>query len=148
MSHTSLNYHIVFSTKERRAFIRDEVAERLHPYLGGIIREMDGVALAAGGVADHVHVAASLTAKAALMDVLRILKANSSRWVHESFPDLADFEWQDGYSAFSVSASVMPKVVAYLQGQREHHKEMTFQEELVALLKRHGVKYDERYVFG
>ena len=148
MSYTSLNYHIVFSTKERRAFIRDDVAERLHAYLGGTIRQMEGVALAVGGTPDHVHLVASLTAKTALMDVLRDLKSNSSRWIHENFRDLPDFEWQDGYSAFSVSTSVLPKMIAYVQGQREHHKKMTFQEELVALLRKHGVKYDERYVFG
>jgi REP element-mobilizing transposase RayT len=148
MSFISLNYHIVFSTKERRAFVRDDVAERLHAYLGGTVAELDGVALAVGGVADHVHIVASLSAKRALMDVLRDLKANSSRWVHENFRDLPDFDWQDGYSAFSVSASVLPKVVDYVRGQREHHRKMTFQEELIALLKRHGVKYDERYIFG
>ncbi len=148
MSHTSLNYHIVFSTKERRAFIGDDVAARLHPFLGGMVRQIDGVALAVDGAADHVHVVASLTAKLALMDVLRDLKANSSRWVHENFADLPDFEWQDGYSAFSVSNSVLPKVIEYVQGQREHHRKMSFQEELIALLKRHGVKYDERYIFG
>ena len=138
----------MFSTKERRPFIGDDVATRLHPYLGGIIREIEGVALAVNGAPDHVHVVASLTAKLALMDVMRDLKANSSRWVHGHFPDLADFEWQDGYSAFSVSSSVMPKAIEYVHGQREHHRKISFQEELIALLKRHGVKYDERYVFG
>jgi REP element-mobilizing transposase RayT len=138
----------VFSTKGRRPFIHDGLRERLAEYIGGIVREMDGSVPIANGPTDHFHVVAILTPKVPLMDVIKSIKGSSSKWIHETFPDLPDFDWQDGYSAFTVSQSVLPQVIQYVTGQLEHHKKMTFQEELIALLKKHGVKYDERYVFG
>jgi REP element-mobilizing transposase RayT len=148
MSFTNLNYHIVFSTKGRRPFIYDDLRPRLAKYIGGIVRELEGDVLSANGPTDHFHVVAILTPKVAVMDVIKGIKGGSSKWIHETFRELPDFDWQDGYAAFTVSQSALPRVIAYVEGQVEHHKKMTFQEELVALLKRHGVKYDERYIFG
>jgi len=102
---------------------------------------------AAGGTGNHVHVATTAKPTISMSDLVRTIKTNSSRWIHETLPELALFHWQDGYAAFSVSSSAMPKVVAYIRGQAEHHREMTFEEELVLLLKKHGIDYDERYVF-
>jgi putative transposase len=148
MSYTSLNYHIVFSTKERRPFIREEVRERLAPYIGAVIKDLGGVPVEINGPADHLHVVAILTAKVSLAECVKTIKGGSSKWIHDTFADLAEFNWQDGYSAFSVSHSVLPRVIEYVKTQQEHHKKMSFHDELIALLDRHGVPYDKRYVFG
>ena len=147
MSYTSLNYHIVFSTKARRPFMTTQILPRVCEYVGGIVRNQEGTALAVNGTADHLHVATIVPPTVALADFVRAVKANSSRWVHETFADLASFSWQVGYSAFTVSRSVKDSVVAYVVGQEEHHKKMTFQEDLIALLDRHGIAYDERYIW-
>ena len=127
--------------------IAPERMPRLGEYVGGIIRELGGQMLAANGPADHMHIVTILNQKLALMDVLKTIKANSSGWVHETFPDMQDFAWQDGYAAFTVSHSATEQVVEYVRRQAEHHRKMSFQEELIELLKRHGVEYDERYIW-
>jgi len=146
MSYTQLNYHLVFSTKDRRPWLGPEVMPRLREYLGGIIRNLGGQMLAANGPGDHVHLATILNQKRPLMDVLQELKQSSSKWIHQEFPDLRAFAWQDGYAAFTVSHSGMPQVVEYIAQQVPHHHRQTFVEELIALLERHGVQYDERYI--
>ena len=103
--------------------------------------------MAAGGVADHVHLPASIHKEMALSPLLRDVKALSSGWVHDTFSGVAEFAWQTGYAAFSVSQSNIEAVRKYIANQEEHHRRMTFKEELIALLKRHGVEYDERHVF-
>ena len=148
MSYTKFQHHIVFSTKERRPFLQGDRLTRTCEYIGGIIREEGGQMLAGGGMPDHVHVAAILRPTVAPADFVRVVKTNSSGWVHKTFPDLAGFHWQDGYAAFSVSASAMPRVIAYVRGQAEHHRSMSFQEELIGLLEKHGIEYDERYLFA
>ncbi len=148
MAYTKLMYHMVFSTKDRRPFLQGDVLDRVCKYIGGIIRSEKGQMLAAGGAADHVHVAAVLNPTAAVAVLLRKVKANSSKWIHNEFPDLAAFGWQDTYSAFCVSQSVMPEVVRYIEGQKAHHCKQTFCEELLALLAKHGIEYDERYIWS
>jgi REP element-mobilizing transposase RayT len=145
MSYTSLMYHIVFSTKQRKRFLRAEVLPRMCHYLGGIAREEKGTLLAADGWDDHVHLALTVSPMQSISDTVRVLKTNSSKWVHQTYPALGEFAWQDGYGAFSVSKSAMPRVIGYIEGQREHHQKMTFQEEFQALLKGHGIEYNERY---
>ena len=149
MAHTFTNLltHIVFSTKGREPWLSVTIKPRLLAYLGGIFREMDGKALLVNGPADHVHIVASLPATAALSDIMRTVKANSSGWVHETFPAAAGFAWQTGYGAFSVSQSQVEAVLAYVAKQEEHHRHMTFQEEYVSLLKKHNIPYDERYLW-
>jgi len=146
MSYTCLQYHIVFSTKERARLLDGEIMPRLVKYIGGIIRGLGGTLLGGNGSEDHMHLAAILPPTRTIADVLRDVKSNSSGWIRDEFPALSGFGWQDGYSAFSVSQSVMPKVLEYIREQKEHHKKMTFEEELGRLLKQHGIEFDPRYV--
>jgi len=146
MAYTKLIYHIVFSTKERRPFLRDEALSEMCAYLGGALRDQNVHPVVVGGMPDHLHLAVIGGQTTRLSDLMREVKANSSRWIHGRFPGLKAFGWQDSYSAFSVSASVLPDVVQYIRGQEVHHQKLTFQEELVALLTRHGVDYDPRYI--
>ena len=148
MSYTSLNYHIVFSTKERRAHLNEEQVQAVCRYIGGILRNQKGCLMTANGMADHLHLAVSLHPQTCLSDCLREIKASSSRWIHENYADLKLFSWQDGYSAFSVSYSGVDTVLAYIRNQQEHHHKMTFEEELISLLKKHKIDYDPKYVFG
>jgi len=146
-SYTCLYYHIIFSTRRRLPLITPDINERLYQYLGGIMTNQQGRLIAAGGAADHVHLLASLHPQTSLSDVLRLAKTNSSKWVHETFADQRDFGWQDGYAAFSVSSSAVPRVRAYIEAQEAHHRRVSFQEELIRFLKRHQVAYDERYIW-
>ena len=146
-SYTNLLYHIVFSTKERAPSINNEIRPRLLAYLGGIARELNATLLAAGGTEDHVHLLLSLSSSLSVADALRVLKTNSSRWVHQKWPSQRRFAWQSGYGAFSVSQSVIDDVRRYIANQEEHHRRMTFQEEFIALLKRHGIEFDKRYLW-
>ena len=140
----SLHYHIVFSTKERRPLIRPEWRPRLHEYLGGTARGLGAVAEAIGGVNDHVHLLIGLRATHCLADFLRELKKASSSWIiinHDS-----QFAWQDGYSAFTVSATHLDAVKKYIANQEKHHQKVDFVEELKQLLEKNGVKYDPKYL--
>jgi REP element-mobilizing transposase RayT len=145
-THLSLHYHLVFSTKNRVPNIVETCRGRLHAYLGGVVRNVEGVPEAIGGVEDHVHLLIGLRATARLADVVRDVKAVSSRWVHEETGDRG-FSWQEGYGAFTVSASQRDMVREYIARQEEHHRKRTFQEEYVELLKRSGVEYDDRYLW-
>jgi REP element-mobilizing transposase RayT len=113
-------------------------------YIGGIIRELDGKLLAADGTSDHVHLLMRLPPKLSLADGLRVIKTNSSRWVRETH---RQFRWQAGYAAFSVSESNLPAVARYIRNQEQHHRRISFQEELRACLKKHRIEYDERYIW-
>src|SRR4051812_34897171 len=144
-SFACLYYHLIFGTKTRAPLITEGVQLRLYDYIGGILRAEGCVLIAAGGMPDHVHLLVSLDKRVSMSEALRIVKTNSSRWVHETFPGLSGFAWQVGYGAFSVSASHLDAVKGYLSRQAEHHRSVTFQEEFVAFLRRHGIEYDERY---
>ena len=144
---TSLLVHVIFSTKGRTPSLDDELRPRLFAYMGGIIRELGGVPLIVNGVADHLHELLSLPPTVALADMMRTQKANSSKWVHEQWPRREAFAWQAGYGAFSVSQSNLEAVRTYIANQEEHHQRVTFQEEFLAFLKRHGIAYDERYIW-
>lgn len=148
MSYIKLNFHLISGTKNRRPLITDDIRPRLVKYLGGIIRGFDGVMFDAGGANDHMHVVASLNARHALADVMRDLKGDASTWIHKTFPSASDFDWQDGYSAFTVSESQLPAVIEYVRGQRKHHAKMSFDEELSKLLKLHNVAFDPKYSMG
>lgn len=144
MSHTytRLLYHIVFSTNGRHALITEDWRADLHSYLGGIITNIEGKALSIGGVADHFHILASIPAKLSLSDAVRTIKSNSSKWAHET-KAIPVFQWQEGYSAFTVSESNRETVKRYIVNQEEHHRRMPYQDELVALLRKHGIEFDE-----
>ncbi len=145
---TCLYYHLVFSTKNRTPWINAEIQSRLWEFLGGIARQNGMQALQIGGTEDHVHIVLRVPPTLAVSKALQLLKGASSRWVHETFPGLAGFAWQDGYGAFSVSKSQLPEVIAYVANQREHHRVRTFQEEFRMFLERHGIEYTERYLWG
>jgi putative transposase len=149
MAHTSANLltHVIFSTKDRIGFIDADLAASMFPYLGGIIRELNGTALAINGPADHVDLLVALPPNLALSEAMRVLKSNSSRWVHEQWPQRRAFAWQTGYGAFSVSQSNADQVCAYIANQEEHHRLVSFQDEFMAFLKRHGIAYDGRYIW-
>ena len=142
-SFVSCYVHCVFSTKQRQPLIHAELQERLCPYLGGIARENHMKALCVGGVADHVHALLSVPSTLAIARAVQLLKGNSSKWIHETFPAQRGFAWQEGYGAFSIGVSGISETTAYIQGQAEHHRKKTFQEEFIAFLKKHGMAYDE-----
>ncbi len=145
-SYTNLIYHIVFSTKNRQPVIIENVKTRLYEYIGGTIRGVGGIALAINGMEDHIHVLAKLRADKTVSAVLRDLKANSSGWMHKVFPELKDFSWQNGYGAFTVSASQSEKVKQYIADQEKHHQKRSFRDEFIALLKANEIDFDEKYL--
>jgi REP element-mobilizing transposase RayT len=141
-SFVSCLVHVVFSTKERRPWITPELQEKLWPYFGGIARNHNMKALKVGGVEDHVHILLSLPATLDIAKAVQLLKGNSSKWIHEAFVDRRSFEWQKGYGAFSIGVSGVEDTIAYIEHQREHHKRLTFQEELALILRKHGIEFD------
>jgi putative transposase len=145
-AYTSLHCHIVFSTKDRLRTISKDWRDRLHAYLGGIVKGLDGVPLAIGGIEDHVHLLVGMKSTHRLDYLLRDLKADSSEWVHADIGK-RQFAWQPGYAAFSVSPSSIDGVKKYILNQEEHHRVKTFQEEYVELLNMSGIEYDERYLW-
>ena len=147
MSYVSSYFHFVFITKELRRLITPELRDRLWPFLGGIARQNKMKAIEIGGTNDHVHLLISLPAALPVSKAMQLIKGGSSKWIHETFPDQRRFAWQEEYGAFSVSMSQMDKTVAYIKGQEEHHRRMTFQEEFLALLKKHRIEYDERFLW-
>ncbi len=143
-THTSLHYHLIFSTKQREPLIAKGWRDELHSYLGGIVKGLDAHPEGVGGVADHVHLLVSLKSTACLSDFMRELKKSSSAWAKES--KSRDFQWQEGYAAFTVSASAIKTVQQYIANQEAHHRVRSFREELVELLEKSGVAYDPRYL--
>jgi REP element-mobilizing transposase RayT len=150
MSHTYVSsfYHCVFSTKGRRQWITPDVSEHLWPYLGGIARQNKMKALAVGGVEDHVHILLSLPSRLDVAKALQLIKGGSSKWIHETFAELRSFSWQEGYGAFSIGISQIEATIRYINTQRQHHRKKTFKEEFIAILERHGIEYDPRYLWG
>jgi REP element-mobilizing transposase RayT len=146
-SFACLHYHIIFSTKNREPILVPELAERVYGYVGGILEGQHGTLLQIGGMPDHVHLLAGLSREMCVAEAVRLLKANSSKWIHEQFPDLSAFAWQAGYGAFTVSYSNLDAVRFYIQNQQKHHRTKTFQEEFVAYLKRHRLPFDERHLW-
>jgi len=146
-SYSTLLVHVVFSTKDRVRSMDAKIRPDLFAYMGGIVREVGGAARLINGTEDHVHMLASLPADVAIAECLRIVKTNSSRWVHQKFGNHRSFAWQAGYGAFSVSASNEKQVVRYIRDQERHHRRMTFQEEFIALSRKHGVAFEERFLW-
>jgi putative transposase len=149
MAHTycSSLFHCVFSTKGRRKAIAPEFQERLWAYMGGIARENKMKALAVGGTDDHAHILLSLPSSMTIADAMRKIKGGSSLWLHETC-GLTGFEWQEGYGAFTIGVSQVDVTVAYIAGQREHHRKRDFQAEFLAILKQHGIEHDPQHVWG
>ncbi len=139
--------HLVYSTKHRKPWIPADTRDGLYAYQAGILERWDSPALAIGGVADHVHPLFSLSKNHPLMKIVEEVKKGSSKWMKADGPKNKDFHWQSGYAAFSVSPSNVIEVQRYIENQEEHHRRMTFQDELRALFGRHGIEFDERYVW-
>src|SRR5262245_37641913 len=146
-AYANLLCHIVFSTKGRRPFLQVNLLPDMHRTLGGAVRDQKGKPVEIVGVADHVHMLVKLPPTIAIANFVRDIKANSSKWAHER-PEVGRlFAWQVGYSAFTVSRSQAPRVRTYIQNQERHHKRKTFKEELLALLERNKIEYEERYLW-
>lgn len=139
--------HIIFSTKNREPWIDAEVRPRLHAYLATIGRDNGCEVYRVGGVEDHVHIIASLSRTITQAQLLEELKKHSSRWIKEIASQCAGFSWQRGYGAFSVSKSQLDATIQYVEGQEEHHRKISFQEEYRRFLNKHGIAFDERYVW-
>jgi putative transposase len=138
--------HIIFSTKNRSPFLQStEVRSQAHAYLTGTLRALDCAPLQVGGVADHVHILCGLSRKISLADLVKNLKTSSSKILKGKGQD--GFSWQSGYGAFSVSQSSRESVFSYIAEQEIHHRRMNFQDEFRALLNKHGIHFDERYVW-
>jgi len=144
-THLSLHYHLIFATKGRLPMMAPSWREEMHAYLGGVLRHMDAIPQCVGGVADHIHILAGLKATHCLADVMRDMKRASSEWVHDTIGDRA-FAWQEGYGAFTVSASMREEVRQYIERQPEHHRTRTFREEYIEFLQKSGVEFDESHL--
>lgn len=147
-TYTNLLYHCVFTTKQRRPLIKPHFADELYKYIGGIVRGLGGICLEINGVEDHIHLLVKLKPVLSISDFHQELKGSSSKWVNANTKTSVRFGWQDGYSAFTVSESAARNVRMYIRNQKEHHKKMSFKEELLFLLKKRGVEYDERHLWG
>jgi REP element-mobilizing transposase RayT len=138
----SVHVHVIFTCKDRRPLITPDIQSRIYKYLAGICRKRNCHLVEGGGVDNHVHLLIGLSMTNAIADLLRDVKANSSRWVHETWPK-QEFGWQDGYAAFSVSVSMIARTRKYIRNQEEHHKKHSLEDELHGFLKMHGMMLNE-----
>ena len=144
---TFLGTHFVFSTKNRIPLIFNDINDRLYAYIGGIIKELSGILIEINAMPEHIHLYAYMPKTVSASKFMEIVKANSSKWIHNTFPEKKDFAWQDGYGAFSVSKSSEKKVIQYIRDQQHHHRKRSFQEEFIDLLDKYGIEYNEKYIW-
>ena len=144
---TFLGIHFVFSTKNRIPLISNDIKERLCAYIGGIIKELGGILIEINAMPEHIHFYVYMPKTVSVSKYMEIVKANSSKWVHTTFPEKKDFGWQDGYGAFSVSKSSEEKVIQYIRDQQHHHRKKSFQEEFTDMLNKYDITYDEKYIW-
>ena len=143
-----INIHLIFHVKSTSVKMRTEHLEEIFRYIGGVVKHIGGVPIVVGGMPDHVHILTSLPKTMSVSDFTREIKAGSSKWMESLNPCYEKFEWQEGYGAFSVSASQIDKTARYIGGQAEHHQKRTFQEEYKQFLAAYGIQYDERFAFS
>jgi putative transposase len=146
----SLSYvlvHLVFSTKDRRPWLKDGIRGEMHAYLASVLNRSENVCVRVGGVADHVHVAVFIARTESLAKLVERLKVSSSKWIKTKGPEFAKFGWQRGYAAFSVGLGDREALVRYVDGQAVHHQRRDFQGEMRAMFKKYGVQFDERFVW-
>lgn len=142
------NYlHIVFSTKNRKPLIDEDIENELYSYLAGICNKLECYPIKVGGHTNHVHVLCNLSKKMALVKLMEELKSHSSKWIKTKGDKYSNFYWQDGYGAFSVNPREVEVVVKYIENQKELHRKKSFQEEFVAFLEKYNVEFDEKYVW-
>ena len=146
-TYTQIYLHIVFSVKGRLNLIQKDWKEELHKYICGIVNGKEQKVYAIGGVADHIHILVSIKPNIALSDLVRDIKASSSKWINEKGLVKGKFQWQEGFGAFSYAQSQLDTVIAYINNQEQHHKKKTFRDEYLELLQKFDVGYDEKYLF-
>ncbi len=144
---TQIAMHFVFSTKQRAPLITPGLQEELYKYIGGIVHNEKSLMVQIGGMPDHLHLLCLLHPMSSTSEIMRLVKANSSKWINEQAGRTTRFEWQNGYGAFSVSKSILPAVSEYIRNQEEHHRKKSFQEEFLEFLKKHEIDYDPRYIW-
>lgn len=144
---SKLYVHIVFHTKYNQPLIQPEVEKELYAYIGGIIKENQSVPIRINGVADHIHILATMSKNIALAKFVEEIKRNSSRWIKSKGKGYENFAWQGGYGGFSVSPSVLDRVKRYIENQKEHHKKITFKDEYLQFLTEHGISFDEDHLW-
>ena len=147
-SYTSLFIHVIFGTHSREPLLTPAVRNQLWPYMGGIARANKFKAITIGGAMDHAHMLILIPALMPVAKAVQLVKAGSSKWIHDNIGPLRNFAWQEGYGAFSIGASQVDDVIAYIDRQEEHHRLRTFQEEYLDFLKQYKIEYDERYLWG
>ena len=146
-THQQLLYHVIFSTKNRQRWLTDGFRENVFAYMAGTSKELNGFAIKVGGFYDHAHLLVRIPAKIAVSEFVGQLKASTSKHINDTSGLIYKFGWQDGYGAFTVSVSAKDAVVAYIENQMEHHKKQAFEDEYLAMLAKHEVEYDPKYVF-
>lgn len=142
-----IDIHLIFHTKSQGVKMRENDLGRIHAYMGGIINNLGGIPIIVGGIEDHVHILTSLPKTMALTDFVRVIKADSSKWMKQLDSHYSNFYWQEGYGAFSVSPSLIEKTMNYIRNQAEHHKKRTFRDEYKMFLEAYGIQYDEQFAF-
>jgi putative transposase len=146
-TYSNLNVHIVFSTKNRDAIITPELENELYPYIAGIIKGEGAILLKIGGTENHVHLVIRLKPTHGIPDVLKKIKANSSKWMNDRKKINGRFSWQTGYGIFAVSESQLPQTIKYVSNQKEHHRQISFKAEFIRILEKNKINYDTKYLW-
>ncbi len=145
-SYISCYVHYVFSTKNHEKWLKSYIRENLSPYIGGICRKNNLKLIKAGGVDDHLHLLVSLPSTITIAKAIQYIKGGSSRWIHETFDNMKDFAWQEGYGGFTIGVSQIDQTKKYIANQEEHHRIKTFREEFIDILNYHGIDFEEKYL--
>jgi len=150
MANTYINIliHTVFSTKNRESWLSSSLRERLYPYMCGIARENDLKVLCIGGTDNHIHILLSLDSTTSIAQAMQLIKGGSSKWIHETFPELRLFSWQEGYGAFSIGISNVDETKKYIENQEKHHSKESFCDEYLKFLRKNNIDFDEKYLWG
>lgn len=150
MANTYINIliHTVFSTKNHESWLSSSLRERLYPYMCGIARENGLKVLCIGGTDNHIHILLSLDSTTSIAKAMQFIKGGSSKWVHETFPELRLFSWQEGYGAFSIGISNVDETKKYIENQEKHHSKEGFRDEYLKFLRKNNIDFDEKYLWG
>ena len=150
MANTYINIliHTVFSTKNRESWLSSSLRERLYPYMCGIARENSLKVLCIGGTDNHIHILLSLDSTTSIAKAMQFIKGGSSKWIHETFPELRLFSWQEGYGAFSIGISNVDETKKYIENQEKHHSKESFRDEYLKFLRKNNIDFDEKYLWG
>ena len=146
-TYTQIYIHIIFSVKGRQNLIQKNWRDELHKYICGIVNGKEGKVYAIGGIADHIHLLVSIKPNILISDLVRDIKANSSKWINEKRMVVGKFQWQEGFGAFSYSQSQIDAIIAYINNQEKHHERRTFKDEYLDLLQKFNVEYNEKFLF-